>query len=367
MVVELPRDPQTGKRRQKWVTVTGTKKDAERILAELITEVEHNHYGTASSKLTVSQYLAMWLEAVKPRLRQQTYEIWQANLRYWDRVLGAVPIAKLTALDIQRAVNEMPGHYRNTTKRNVYDPFRVAMKQAVRWGLLARSPTDGVVIPAPSFKSMTVWNEGQVGTFLEAAKKSRYFALFHTALATGMRLGELLGLTWDDVDLKEGTVHVRRSLTLHRVRTWQDPKTPRSQRKVPIDLMTVEVLRQWRKRQLQERLRAGPGWNEHNLVFTTRRGRPLYKSAVLKALKVIAERAGVPPIRFHDLRHTHATLLLRQGVHPKVVAERLGHAHVSLTLEIYSHVLPDTQREAVKAVERVWNHHPVSKRLASPE
>lgn len=365
VVVELPRDPETGKRRQKWVTVAGTKKDAERVLAELINEVEHNQYGIASGKLTVSQYLAMWLEAVRPGLRQQTHEVWQANLRFWNQTLGAVPLNKLTPLDVQRAVNSMPGHYKNSTKRTVYAPFRVAMRQAVKWGLLARSPTDGVVIPAPHFKQMTVWTEEQVMRFLEVARKSRYYALFHTALATGMRLGELLGLTWEDVDLKEGTIHVSRSLTVHTVREWQAPKTPHSQRKIPLDEATTEVLRQWRKRQFQDRLWAGPSWQEHNLVFATRAGRPLYKCAVLRALKTIAGHAGVPPIRFHDLRHTHATLLLRQGVHPKVVAERLGHAHVSLTLEIYSHVLPDTQREAVRAIERVWGQRSVSKRLAT--
>jgi integrase len=369
VVVELPRDPETGKRRQKWVSVKGTKRDAERVLAEIITEVERGCYGVAPAKLTVGEYLDMWLDAVKAKLRNQTYTSWRVRLRYWRQTLGSVPLGKLTPLDVQRAVNAMPECYANTTKGSIYVPFRIAMRQAVKWGLIPRSPTDGVSVPSSSGgRKMTVWTEEQVALFLQAARRSRHFALFHTALATGMRLGELLGLTWEDVDLDDGVIRVERSLVpRHSEPVWQEPKTPRSRRKIPLDPVTVEVLRQWRKQQVQDRLKMGPAWHDYNLVFTTRDGKPQRESTVLRVLKRFADHAGVPPIRFHDLRHTHATILLRQGVHPKVVAERLGHVRVSFTLEVYSHVLPDTQREATKAMERVLRGYPVSKRLASPE
>jgi integrase len=368
VVVELPRDPETGKRRQKWVTVKGAKRDAERALAEMITEVERGCYGMAPAKLTVGEYLDMWLDAVKAKLRAQTYTSWRCRLRYWRQALGGVPLSKLTPLDVQRAVNAMSESYASTTRGTIYAPFRIAMRQAVKWGLIPRSPTDGVSIPSPLQRKMTVWTEEQVTLFLQATRRSRHFALFHTALATGMRLGELLGLTWEDVDLNEGVIHVRRSLIPRFSEpVWQEPKTPRSRRKVPLDPVSVEILRQRRRQQIQDRLKAGPAWHEYNLVFTTHEGRPLRESYVLSMLKYFAGRAGVPPIRFHDLRHTHATILLRQGVHPKVVAERLGHTRVSFTLEVYSHVLPDTQREAIKAMERVWRGSPVSKRLATPQ
>lgn len=205
---------------------------------------------------------------------------------------------------------------------------------------------------------MRVWNEEEARRFLEAAKGSRYYALFYLALATGMRSGELLALTWNDVDLAAGMVAVRRTLAgvSDGAPVWQDPKTPAARRRIPIDPAAVEVLRQHRRRQAEERLKAGPAWQDHGLVFCTRSGRPVIYTNLYYLMRGIAKRAGVPPIRFHDLRHTHATILLRQGVHPKVVAERLGHSRVAVTLDTYSHVLPDTQAEAARVIGQVLSN-----------
>ncbi|MEW6546303.1 MAG: tyrosine-type recombinase/integrase [Bacillota bacterium] len=360
VVVELPRDPETGKRRQKWVTVRGPKREAERVRSEMLADLGRGLMGTAPRNLTLGQYLDEWLEAVRDSVRPQTLRVWRSHLKHWKETLGRVPLADLSALDVQRALGELSSRLSDRSRRTVFTVLRAACRQAVKWGLIGRCPTDAVKLPAAGPRQMGVWDEEQVVRFLDAAQGTRCYTLFHVALTTGMRLGELLGLTWDDVDLNRGEILVRRSLFLP-VRgepVWQDPKTPGSRRKIPIDGGTARVLWQWKKRQAEERLRAGPGWHDYNLVFATARGRPLDSSYVAKVLKSAAARAGVQPLRFHDLRHTHATLLFRQGVHPKVVSERLGHSSVALTLDTYSHLLPDTQREAVRAVERALGQRP---------
>ncbi|MEW6546040.1 MAG: tyrosine-type recombinase/integrase [Bacillota bacterium] len=368
VVVELPRDPETGKRRQRWVAVKGPKREAERVLAQLISEVERGAYAAAPARLSVGEYLDRWLKAVEPRLRPQTREVWGRCIRHWQDVLGSGPLVRLTAMDVQQGLNALPGRLAPSTRAHLFAVLRAALKQAVKWGFIPRSPTDGVKGPPRRGRQITVWTEEQVCLFLQAARASRYYPLFHTALATGMRLGELLGLTWQDVDLDRGAIHVRRSLVLpcRGEPHWQEPKTSHSRRKVPLDPITLDILRELRKRQSAERLKAGGYWQDYDLVFTTKRGRPVGREEVGRTLKRLALRTGVPFIRFHDLRHTHATLLLARGVHAKVVSERLGHSSVALTLDVYSHVLPDTQREAARAIEQVLTV-PVSKPLAGTD
>lgn len=367
VVVELPRDPETGKRRQKWVSVRGTKKDAEKVLAELITKVEQAEYGTAPARMTVGEYLDMWLDTVKQVVRPSTYSHWKSRINYWKKLLGSKPLAKLTTLDVQRAVNMLPEHWADSSKGAAFTALRAALKQAVVWKLIPRSNTEGVKVPRPVAKEFRVWTEEQVGQFLEAAATSRYYALFHTAVATGMRLSELRGLTWEDVDLDEGVIHVRRILVPgSKPPNWQEPKTAASRRKIVLDPVTVEVLRQHRKRQVERRLKLGPAWHDYNLVFTTRTGNAVPRESIQWVFRRLIQKTGLPKIRFHDLRHTHATIMLQRGVHPKVVSERLGHTEVSFTLQVYSHVLPDIQREASRAMGEVFEGLRVSKALAKP-
>ncbi|WP_027717389.1 tyrosine-type recombinase/integrase [Desulfovirgula thermocuniculi] len=362
VVLPLPRDPETGKPRQKWVTVRGSRKDAEAVLAKLLAEAHAGGLGTAPAKLTLGEYLEKWLEAVRLSVRKEgTVRNYRTCVRIWERTgITSVPLEKLNPLLIQTALGEMVARgLKPGTCRTAFSVLRAALRRAVEWGLITANPAEKVKPPAgEEGGAVNVWAEEEAAGFLEAAKRSRYYPLFVLALSTGLRLGELLGLKWEDVDLEAGCLQVKRILAGREsdgTPVFTPPKTASSRRRVPLDSFTVEVLRRHKKRQAEARLKKGPAWQDHGLVFCTSRGLPLARPNVWLIFNLLARRAGVPEIRFHDLRHTHATFLLRQGVHPKVVAERLGHSSVKVTLDTYSHVLPDTQREAVRAVEEFFS------------
>lgn len=355
IVVELPRDPVTGKRRQKWVTVKGTKREAERVLADLASTIQSGSFGLAPARLTLGQFLAKWFEAMRNTVRPQTLIAREQAVKHWTAILGDVPLVKLTPLDVQCALERLPEHLSARSRETYFAILKGALNQAVKWGFLARNPAQGVKPPRGRLDDVHVWDENQVAAFLQVARHCRYYALMYVALATGMRLGELLGLTWDDVDLDRGWIEIRRSVATSKqsgAPVWQEPKTPSSRRRIPIGKDVVDLLRQHRRKQAKERLQAGPAWSDYNLVFCSRRGGVLSKANIHRAMVGICQRAGIPHIRFHDLRHTHATLLLRHGVNSKIVAERLGHSSVKITLDTYSHVLPDTQAQAAQVIEQ---------------
>lgn len=356
VVLYLGRDPSTGKRRYKWITVKGTRKEAERVLAEALIRVERREYGTAPLRLTTGQYIMQWLEAIAGYLKPGTVRSYSVHLKRLVPFLGQIPLAKLTALDVQQALAALPQDLAPATRRATFDTLGTALRQAVRWGLIHHDPTAGVIRPQKNFREIKVWTEEEILRFLETARKSNYHIVFYLALATGMRLGEILALTWDNIDFDLGVIHVNRSMTYCASgHLFQEPKTRAARRRIPVDEKTLTVLRQHKKDQAAQRLKAGPRWENYNLVCCTRLGRPLRHADVYHRLRPLALEAGVPVLRFHDLRHTHATVLLRQNVHPKVVAERLGHTRVAFTLDTYSHVLPDTQAQAVRAIYAVLN------------
>ncbi len=227
----------------------------------------------------------------------------------------------------------------------------------MRWNLIARNPTEAVDAPCPRLKEISVFTVEEAQRFLEAAKGDRLHALYVLALMTGMRQGELLGLRWQDIDLSAGSLSVRRTL----VRTsqgwsWADPKTAKGRRTIALPDLAVEALRQHRVRQLEERLRAGALWADIDLVFPNQTGKPLERQNVVKrSFRPLLIRAGMPSSRFHDLRHSAATLLLSLGEHPKVVQERLGHSTIGVTMDTYSHVLPDMQRKAAAKLDALFS------------
>ena len=207
--------------------------------------------------------------------------------------------------------------------------------------------------PKRDTPEMTVWDSSQAAAFLAEADPTDLAALWRVALICGLRRGELLGLRWDDLDLDRGTLAVRRTLSRGTGGTWVlgEPKTATGRRSIALPASCVAAQRKHRAAQNAERLRLGPLWQDQGYIFTGATGQPLHVNSLTTRYAQLIKAAGVPRIRFHDLRHTCATLLLAQGIHPKVVQERLGHANISMTLDRYSHVIPGMQQAAADALD----------------
>lgn len=349
-----------GKKRQKWYTVHGSKRDAERELRRLLHEMDTGAYAEPS-KLTVGEYLERWLnEYAAVRVAPLTLRRYQTVVRdHLIPLLGAIPLAKLTPMQIQRAYREtlesgnkrIPGPMAPQSVATHHRVFRKALAQAVKWQLLSRNPSDGVEPPRFERREMMALDEAGVLRLLERVRESKYFLPILLAVNTGMRRGEILALRWQDVDLDAGNVMVRRTAQQLKGRVeFKEPKTAKSRRLVRLPADVVAALRKHKVKQAEDRLFLGAQYHDNGLVFTQMDGKPVWPSHVSDAFRYLAHSMGLR-MRFHDLRHTHATLLLKAGVNPKVVSERLGHSTVGITLDVYSHVLPDMQDEAVRRFE----------------
>ena len=347
--IDLPRG-EGEKRRQKTQTF-GTKKEAEEWLARV--SVEQGSGFIDPGCLTVGLYLDQWLEAVRPSLKPNTTASYAVALKRWRPIIGSLALSKLTPLIIQRGVNGFAARLEPVTVRYTFQVLRTALRQGVKWGMVARNPASGIKTPTAQ-REMRCWNEDEARRLMRFADgRTRYSAVFRLALATGMRLGEILGLRWDDVDLDESRLQVRHSLSWPRGGKPEllPPKTAASRRVIPIDRGTAETLRQHRRRQAAERLAAGPDWRNLNLVFCTRQGGYVEQQVVRGRMAAVEKGSGMPAIRFHDLHHTHATLLLRQARRSvKEVSERLGPANVTVTLQLYAHVLADQHVEMAHVI-----------------
>lgn len=377
VVVEQGRDPTSGKRRQLWRTVQGTKKDAEAYLIQLLHE-RNGGIDVHPGRLTLGQYLERWLdEYAEHSVSARTHERYAGIVHnHLIPALGSVQLAKLRPQQIQayygRALKEGRADKRagGLSARTVLHHHRVlreALHQAVRWQVLARNPADGVEPPRPSRPEMHVLTPDGVQQLLDACVDPEMRALAFTAVATGLRQGELLALRWSDLDLPAARLEVTRTLQYLSGKglSFAPPKTEKSRRRVSLSPETGTALAEHRRRQAEHRLRLGSGFTDQGLVFPEALGGPQPPFRVSHRFATVVKRAGVGPLRFHDLRHTHATLLLRAGVHPKVVSERLGHTSVTITLDTYSHVLPGLQEEAANLLDGYLKPRSSESRLAN--
>jgi integrase len=244
----------------------------------------------------------------------------------------------------------------STTVRHIHAVLHRALVHAVRLGLVPRNSADAVEAPRMRRVEMQVLSAAQARAFLAASQSERLHALYVLALATGMRQGELLALHWKDVDLVQGGLQVRASLRYHVGKgfVFQEPKTKHGRRTVALAPEAVQALKAHWARQDAERSALGSAWRDEGLVFASEVGGPIEATNMLRgSFRRVVERARTPRIRFHDLRHTAASLLLGARVNPKVVSEMLGHSTVSITLDIYAHVLPDMQQDAATTMQQL--------------
>jgi integrase len=311
---------------------------------------------SSSERLTLGAWLDSWLERVKPTIRQSTWIRYGSLLAHPKRRLGNASLTKLTPQQIETLYAELLEQgLSSTTVHHVHMALHKALKDAYRKGVVPRNVSELVNVPQMNVHEIHPLTREQAQRFLEASKGERLEALFALGISTGMRQGELLALHWHDLDLDAGTLQVRFSVRLQQGSfVFSEPKTKHGKRKIILSPEVVEVLRAHRVCQLQERLVAGTAWTDQDLVFCNESGAPLDGILVYRwPFRRVLHKAGLPQIRFHDLRHTAATLMLLTGVPAKVVSEMLGHATVAITLDTYSHVQPSMQENATAAMRSV--------------
>jgi integrase len=332
-------------------------KDVEKKLAEAMGNAAKGFFFD-DENMTVSEYLDRWLsDAVRGTVRESTYSRDKYLVtNHIKPALGRLKLRNVNALHLQGLYRErMDSGLSGSTVQKIHHALHKALSQAVRWNLIPRNPADAVKAPVASTKEMHPLSADEARRLLEAAQGDRLEALYVLALHTGMRRGELLGLKWEDVDLDNATVRVRRTLTRTdngRRLAIGEPKTKKSRRTVRLTQRAVEALRSHLTRQIEEIDRMmGDRYQDRGLVFAGEAGGLINPSNLrLRSFAPLLQRAGLPQITFHDLRHTCASLLFQRNVHPKFVQELLGHASVAITLDTYSHMLPGMGGEAAVAM-----------------
>jgi integrase len=306
--------------------------------------------GTLPERHTVGELLAAWWATGRPRWAPSTAEGYARWRRLIEADLGArTPLARLSPARLQAVVLAQQSSPRSA--QLVYHVLHSAFGLAERWGWLGSNPVRRVVRPAAPRKRRQWWTPAQCTAFLAATEAGRWGPLWATALGTGCRLGELLGLRWADVSWEQAVLHVERS-GQYAEGTWREkaPKTPSGERTLPLSALALAALRRQRAQQAAWRLRAGADWQDNDLVFTSMEGRPLRRFDVARALRNTVRALGLPPATVHGLRHLAGSLALEGGAPLPQVSRHLGHADTGITARVYSHAL-ENGRGVVHALD----------------
>ncbi|WP_322904827.1 tyrosine-type recombinase/integrase [Paenibacillus sp. SGZ-1009] len=338
--IEMGKHPKTGRRRQKMKAGFETKKEAEKALSIALAEIGRGKY-VEETKETVQEYFTNYLEIKKPNLRPGTVKTykWLINYHIIPK-LGQIPIVRLTPSHLAsmyeqlRVTEGLSPQTINHVHRVLYD----GLATAVRHEVLGRNVAALIRPPKiPKYKA-NVWTAEQLMKFLDYVKPYRYYMIILLAATCGLRRGEAIALRWEDVDLHAKTITVNQSYTNgEKGFIFQPPKTAAGIRTISLPDITVQALKKQKVIQAQDKLLAGPKYQDYGLVSQTKTGKPINPYYFEDRWLDMLAKSGLPKIRFHDLRHTHASLLLKQNVHPKIVSERLGHSSVGITLDRYSH------------------------------
>jgi len=369
------RDAKTGKMKSRWIGGFKTQGEARRARNDARAAADKGT-AVAASKITVREYLEQWLEGYASQVKPTTYVSYKLHVdKYIVPRIGAERLQQLTPMmvgQLYAVLQKQGGHDRHklkdgekpkvvplsaTTVRRVRATLHKALADAVEQRLIPYNPADAVRAPkverdADDAGEMKAWTREELDTFLVSCASDRLYPMWRLAAWTGMRRGEVAGLVWRDVDLNAGTITVQRArVTVKSAEVRESkPKTATGRRNVDLDEETRSALEAWQDRQKAERKEWPGEWPAHGLVFTLEDGSALHPDYLSRWFHSLSKKAKLPEIRLHDLRHTHATLLLAAGVPVKVVSERLGHSTQAFTMTVYQHVLPGMQREAVQLV-----------------
>ena len=360
--VSLGKNSQTGKYESYYETFHGNRTEAQKRLRQILTKLDRGIFAKPG-KTTLSDYLNTWLQDYcKPSLSPRTLQLYSYICRvHVIPAIGKTTLTELKPQQLQKLYAEkLSSGLSARTVQIIHVAIHKALKNAVRTNLLNRNVADAVDKPKIQRTEMHPMTENDLSLFLEAAKQGQYYALFYTYLFTGMRRSELLAVRLCDLDLLCLQISVSRTMQyLSGVKnhvTFKEPKSKKSRRLIALSPSTAFVLEEHLK--AQEKMRESlelPPIGENDLLFSHWDGSPLLPDSITHAWVKLARKCGLKGIRLHDARHTHATIMLKQGVHPKVVQERLGHSTISTTLDTYSHVSPGMQEAAARGFDDILN------------
>jgi integrase len=353
------RDPETGKRKRRWHSFVGTKRQAEDERSRLIAEMRGGLY-VDPSKITVAQYLEKWLShmasQLSPRSHERYSEIVRKNLA---PALGAVHLTRLRPAQIADAyTSSLSGGRRNgkgglsaNTVIYMHRVLKQALGQAAKWQMIVRNPADSVRPPKSERKPLQVLDVDGTADLVETARGTNLFLPILLGVTTGLRRGEVAALRWRHVDLDKACLSIAESAEQTKAGVRYKPPKSGKGRSVALSATVIEELRQHRARQAEALLKLGIRLSDDAFVVARADGAPYQPRSLTHAFELFLAKHGLPRLRLHDLRHTHATAMLKAGVHGKIVQERLGHSTIAVTLDIYSHVLQGMQEGAVERVD----------------
>ncbi len=335
------KDKRTGKRKQIYRSGFKTKREAEKVMNELRAQIDSGSF-FEPSKIPFDEFINDWLQGTYIyEVQLSSFEVAEIAVRvHLIPYFKQTPLDQVTAFDIDRFYAEkLKAGLANATIRKIHNILSKSLQKAVQWELIKANPAKNATPPTVHKKRIRIWSVEEAKAFLEVSQKNNEAIPFLLALFTGMRKGEILALRWKNVDLSKGVIYVEESLSRSRAKGLyvKEVKTSHSNREVYLSPSLNEALAQYKKHQVN---------NAYDLVVTSKNGHFLDPRNLLRKYKRLIEEADVPYIPFHNLRHTHATILMRMGENPKVVSERLGHARVGITLDIYSHTNQEMQRRS---------------------
>lgn len=353
--ISLGRDPITGKRRFSTKTIRGTLSEAKRELTRLLSAIDTGEH-VDPSRITVGDWLATWIAATQVEVSAKTHERYAEIVRcYLIPALGAIPLQKLTTADIQRAYGGFDRNPSPRTLRHIHRILKSALTRAVEQQRLARNPAAALKrLPKVEPKPVNTLTVVQSRVLLSAIRHTTTYWPVLIALATGMRRGEILALRWKNCDLESGVVRVVESLEQTKAGLRFKSTKSEKARAVPLPKFALAELREWKRRQAEALLRLGVRQDPDTLVCPREDGKPKQPDSLTHEFTYLVGRVDVPRVRFHDLRHSHATQLLAEGVHPKIVQERLGHSTITITLDLYSHVSDTMQANAAVQLDGAY-------------
>ncbi len=365
------------KRGNRWVAQVGSGK--ERETKYFSTQREANEWrqkkneqrrqglNVLGSKIALSKFLDDWLIVVKTSVRPNTLDQYsQIAQHHIKPSLGNILLRDLTPHQVQMLyTSKLEEGTSPRTTRLIHSVLHAALNHALKLGLVIRNVSDAVTLPKVPRKEMKTLDDYQVRQLIQATESPQMEVLFWVAVTTGLRQGEILGLKWSDLDWQSKRLHIQRQVQRIKGKglVFCEPKSASGRRMIVLGQSTIEKLREYKRDQETTRIHVGSKWKDNDLIFPSPYGEPLDSTIVVKAYKRSLKAAGLPEIRFHDLRHTAATLMLQQGINPKIVQERLGHSDISLTLNTYSHVLPNMQEVAAEKMDELLTLIDVSDEL----